>query len=123
MHKFAQEFFGISDAQKKLSSPTYYGRFPFPYAGSVLPPQFHYEEVDQGHFTYGYLGREILANILDSFLVILNNPSVTELWVHGPTGFWKSHLLATAACILTGGGYRVIYLVNLARSCLPLVIS
>lgn len=108
MSHFHQHFNGFDDAKKKLSSPESYISLPFPYAGPALPSRFKFEYEDVT--TYKYMGREIFSQLFDVLTSILQGGNLMDLWVFGPIGYGKSHLLATMTYLLTAQGYRVIYL-------------
>lgn len=57
-----------------------------------------------------YVGRTIFRDLLEAAQRLMDSPSQTDMWFDGPLGCGKSHVLATLAYLLTGQGYRVVYL-------------
>ncbi|KAK2784834.1 hypothetical protein FQN53_008227 [Emmonsiellopsis sp. PD_33] len=110
LQHFQQTFSDADDARKRLSNPGTYIDLPYPYAGLRMPERFKGGHSPCG--SYLYMGREEFATIADSFIDVLrgSNSKVTDLWLYGPIGYGKSHILATIMYYLTATGHRVIYI-------------
>lgn len=105
---FDRNFDNWDDAAEQLSSPDKLFEIPFPYAGAHRPKRFK-----EGHTTknsYRYMGREIFGKLLDSVMDAIEGSKTLDLWVYGPIGYGKSHLLATMVYYLTCRRRKVIYL-------------
>ncbi|KAK2783618.1 hypothetical protein FQN52_009545 [Onygenales sp. PD_12] len=105
---FQQTFSDANDAKKKLSNPETYIDLPFPYTGLRMPDRFKGGHSPCG--SYWYMGREEFARIADSFIDVLRGSNVLDLWLYGPIGYGKSHILAALVYYLTSTGHRVIYI-------------
>ncbi|KAK2799175.1 hypothetical protein FQN50_008564 [Emmonsiellopsis sp. PD_5] len=105
---FRKTFSDANDAKKRLSNPETYIDLPFPYAGLRMPDRFKEGRSPCG--SYCYMGREEFARIADSFIDVLRGSNALDLWLYGPIGYGKSHILATLMYYLTSTGHRVIYI-------------
>jgi hypothetical protein len=56
------------------------------------------------------MGREAFSKLVDAFEACMESGSLEDVWVCGPIGTGKSHLLANLVYYLTAQGRRVIYL-------------
>ncbi|KAF8538315.1 hypothetical protein BDD12DRAFT_806239 [Trichophaea hybrida] len=67
---------------------------------------------------WGYMPRKKFSELLHQVEIqIKSSCRASEIWLHGTTGYGKSHLLAALVCFLIKSGHRVLYL----PSCHPLV--
>ncbi|KAK2786615.1 hypothetical protein FQN53_006319 [Emmonsiellopsis sp. PD_33] len=105
---FTTKYESLDDAKAKLSDPKHSTDLPFPYLGLGIPRRFSIRGEKKEN--YHYTGREVFSEVVDAFDTTVGDPSLIDLWVYGPIGYGKSHLLATLTCYLTAQGMRVIYL-------------
>lgn len=106
MEHFGTFFSGLSDAKTTLSLPDTEIDIPFPWMGVGIPSRFKIS--GQNPVRYHFIGREVFAEFLGAVQNLMGDVHHTDLWLYGPMGYGKSHLLATTVCLLTKQGYWAI---------------
>ncbi|KAK2810111.1 hypothetical protein FQN50_003306 [Emmonsiellopsis sp. PD_5] len=104
---FNTNYESLDQAKAMLSSPNTSTELPFPHLMGI-PKRFSIR--GQNKENYHYRGREVFSKLVDAFETTVGDPTFIDLCVYGPTGYGKSHLLATLTCYLTARGMRVIYI-------------
>ncbi|KAK2791956.1 hypothetical protein FQN51_001970 [Onygenales sp. PD_10] len=109
---FSTKYESLDDAKAKLSDPKSSIDLPFPYLGLGIPRRFSIRGKKKEN--YHYKGREVFSEVVDAFDTAVGDPSLIDLWVYGPIGYGKSHLLATITCYLTARVEQILKLRKMA---------
>jgi hypothetical protein len=115
LHETAQLSALHAKIQNLNPDPTWYSNplnattLPFPFIYDQLPGErFCLSESDIPEFTY--LGREKFSSLWERVECILKKGAVHSLFMQGPKGLGKSHLLAALACLWSRMERRTVYI-------------
>jgi len=105
--------FPLPGAVALLSDPKREHVIPFPIVRMGTPGRFRLDK----KYCWRYMGREKFADLLNELQLVQSKSNYKRLWVHGTSGYGKSHLLAALVCYLAALDNQVIYLPD-CRLCL-----
>jgi hypothetical protein len=93
----------------KLSDPDTFKVLPFPSPLSAMSDRFHTESVD-GVYYFHYMGRSKLMELEKEVEKTIFQDRHQDVYLFGPSGSGKSHILAALAVKLIQERKRVIYI-------------
>jgi len=91
------------------SNPHNMGLLPFPMLYSCLPTD-RFPLTEEPTMVFKYMGREGFSSLWDAVQSFQIGLGYSQLFLHGNTGYGKSHILAALACLLFRLEMRPVYI-------------